>query len=125
MRIAPFILGGIVSLLAIFLLAVPRYDLPPLVSEEYGASASELVNFVNPRRAVPYNTVPEPLPVAAEGGPLARDVYKNVKVLGDLSKNDFDRLMVAITQWVSPKQGCGFCHNLQPGTDFNFYYAYY
>jgi photosynthetic reaction center cytochrome c subunit len=40
-------------------------------------------------------------------------VYQNVKVLGDVSVAEFTRIMVAMTQWVSPKQGCGYCHNLQ------------
>ncbi|NCX82309.1 MAG: photosynthetic reaction center cytochrome c subunit, partial [Betaproteobacteria bacterium] len=37
-------------------------------------------------------------------------VYQNVQVLGDLSAAEFTRLMAAITQWVSPEQGCSYCH---------------
>jgi photosynthetic reaction center cytochrome c subunit len=32
-------------------------------------------------------------------------------VLGELSVGEFARNMVAITQWVSPKEGCTYCHN--------------
>jgi photosynthetic reaction center cytochrome c subunit len=46
------------------------------------------------------------------GGPKAKDVYQNVQVLGDLSVGEFARHMAAITQWVSPQEGCGYCHNL-------------
>jgi photosynthetic reaction center cytochrome c subunit len=33
-----------------------------------------------------------------------------VQVLGDLSAAEFNRLMVAITNWVSPEEGCNYCH---------------
>ena len=55
--------------------------------------------------------VPEPLPPAAEGGPKATEQYKNVKVLTDVSAAEFMRLQQAITNWVSPKEGCAFCHD--------------
>jgi Photosynthetic reaction centre cytochrome C subunit len=42
-------------------------------------------------------------------------VFKNVKLLGDLSVGEFSRHMVAITSWVAPKEGCTYCHN---GADF-------
>lgn len=45
-----------------------------------------------------------------EGEDLARDVYENVQVLGDVTVTNFNRLMAAMTQWVSPEQGCGYCH---------------
>ncbi|MCY4150697.1 MAG: photosynthetic reaction center cytochrome PufC [Aestuariivita sp.] len=42
--------------------------------------------------------------------PLARDIYQNVQVLGDLTEDNFNRVMNAITQWVSPEEGCAYCH---------------
>jgi photosynthetic reaction center cytochrome c subunit len=45
-----------------------------------------------------------------EGEPLASEVYENVQVLGDLTEGNFNRLMVAMTQWVAPDEGCGYCH---------------
>ncbi|MDP3503426.1 MAG: photosynthetic reaction center cytochrome PufC [Myxococcales bacterium] len=56
------------------------------------------------------NVVPAPLPPAASGGQLSVDAYKNVQVLGHLSSADFTRLMTAMTLWVSPEQGCAYCH---------------
>jgi photosynthetic reaction center cytochrome c subunit len=41
---------------------------------------------------------------------LARDIYENVQVLGHVSEANFNRIMAAITQWVSPEQGCAYCH---------------
>ncbi|MDU8910945.1 photosynthetic reaction center cytochrome PufC [Aestuariicoccus sp. MJ-SS9] len=50
-------------------------------------------------------------PYIPEGGePLAKDVYQNVQVLGDLTEDNFNRVMGAITQWVAPEQGCAYCH---------------
>lgn len=48
--------------------------------------------------------VPQP------GEELAGDVYENVQVLGDVTVDNFNRLMNAMTQWVSPEQGCTYCH---------------
>jgi photosynthetic reaction center cytochrome c subunit len=50
------------------------------------------------------------------GGPPAASVYKNVQVLNDLGAGEFTRLMVAMTQWVAPQQGCAYCH---AGADFS------
>ncbi len=44
------------------------------------------------------------------GDPLAKDTYKNVQVLGDLTTDNFTRVMLSMTQWVAPDQGCAFCH---------------
>jgi photosynthetic reaction center cytochrome c subunit len=37
--------------------------------------------------------------------------YENLQVLGDLDVAELPRLMQAITAWVSPEQGCTYCHN--------------
>ena len=51
-------------------------------------------------------------PEASGEGPKAGEAYKNVKVLGDLSVEQFNRLMVSMTAWVSPNDGgCVYCHN--------------
>lgn len=111
----PSLVGGVALLGTVFLLAVPEWAFPPIVSQEHGPAALEMVTFTDPRRVQPLNYVPEPLPAAASGGPMARDVYQNVQVLTGLSQAEFDRLMVAMTQWVSPKQGCAYCHDPQGG----------
>lgn len=54
--------------------------------------------FPNP----PYEVTPD--------DPLAKDVYQNVQVLGELTQSNFTRLMASITQWVAPEQGCTYCH---------------
>ena len=56
------------------------------------------------------NVVPAALDPVEPGGPLASDLYQNVQVLGDLTITEFNRLMSAMTEWVSPEEGCNYCH---------------
>ena len=56
------------------------------------------------------NVMPAPQDAVTQSGKKASEVYQNVKVLGDLDENEFSRLMAAITEWVSPEQGCAYCH---------------
>ena len=58
------------------------------------------------------NEVPPGIPmIPDDDGPRAAEVYENVQVLGNLSSAQFVRLMATMTQWVSPEQGCNYCHN--------------
>ncbi|MFK7878450.1 photosynthetic reaction center cytochrome PufC [Roseobacter sp.] len=65
-------------------------------------------------RAVPDPTIEDYYteePYIPEGGEdLAKDIYENVQVLGDLTEDNFNRVMNAMTQWVSPEEGCAYCH---------------
>lgn len=56
------------------------------------------------------NEIPKASPQVPAAGPKAGDIYKNVQVLGDLSVGEFTRLMTALTDWVSPEEGCAYCH---------------
>ncbi|KPF79189.1 photosynthetic reaction center cytochrome C subunit [alpha proteobacterium AAP81b] len=50
-------------------------------------------------------------------GQKASQAYQNVQVLGDLSADEFNYTMAALTNWVSPDDGtlknggCNYCHN--------------
>ncbi|MEP6780694.1 MAG: photosynthetic reaction center cytochrome PufC [Gemmatimonadaceae bacterium] len=55
------------------------------------------------------NKMPAPLPPASVPSPVVQ--WKNVQVLTDISANEMNRTMLAMTNWVAPKQGCNFCHN--------------
>ena len=85
-------------------------ELPPMDSEQTGYRGTGIVEISNPESAKAAGEVPEPIPPAPSGGPSAGAVYQNVQVLGDLSVAEFTRLMTAMTQWVSPEQGCNYCH---------------
>jgi photosynthetic reaction center cytochrome c subunit len=64
-------------------------------------------------------------PVSAEG-PTAGQVYQNVKVLDDLSAGEFARVMLAMTEWVVPKDlppeqaSCNYCHSADLADDSKY-----
>ena len=90
------------------LVLIPKWALPPILSTDYGPAAGEMVVFKD-SRSTPAPPQPDIAPVAA-GGASAAGSYRNVQVLGGVSKAEFDRTMVAMTRWVAPDQGCSFCH---------------
>jgi photosynthetic reaction center cytochrome c subunit len=87
---------------------------PPMETKQQGYRGTGMVQIVNPRLqgdVAAANQIPVSIPPASAEGPKAGQVYQNVKVLGDLSVGEFTRLMVNMTAWVSPEQGCNYCHN--------------
>jgi photosynthetic reaction center cytochrome c subunit len=98
---------------------------PPVKSTQQGYRGTGMVQIDNPRiqaaAAAAQPEVPVLPPPGSNDGPKAKEVYKNVQVLGDLSVGEFTRHMVAITQWVSPEQGCNYCHNAQNFADDSIY----
>ena len=96
--------------MVVFLAACER---PPVDSVQQGFRGTGMVEVTNPRIAEELQeslVVPEPLPTVQNSGQLAGDVYQNVQVLGDLDVAQFTRFMAAITAWVSPEEGCTYCH---------------
>ena len=86
---------------------------PQQVSTQQGYRGTGMVQVTNPRivaKAAALHDVPESIPQASADGPKARQVYQNVKLLGDLSAGEFTRLMVSMTQWIAPTEGCNYCH---------------
>jgi len=57
------------------------------------------------------NSIPEAEEPADPDSPTVDEVFKNVRVLNDLSATEFSRLMQALSTWVAPEEGCNFCHN--------------
>ncbi len=66
------------------------------------------------------NVAPEALPEESAEGPKASENYQNVQVLGHLSDAQFLRIMTSITEWVSPEQGCNYCHVADADGNVNF-----
>jgi photosynthetic reaction center cytochrome c subunit len=86
---------------------------PPPDVEQVGYRGTAMATVQNPRIAAALkaaNVVPAPQPPAEGEAPLAKDVYENIQVLTDLNVAEFTRLMLAMTEWVSPEQGCTYCH---------------
>jgi photosynthetic reaction center cytochrome c subunit len=105
---------GVVSVaLAATAIVLGSFERPSPDSVQHGYRGTGMVQVYNPRileATVAANQVPAGLPRGPSAGPRASQVYQNVQVLGDLTVGEFTRLMVGITQWVSPAQGCGYCH---------------
>lgn len=92
-----------------------RSEHPPGAAVQRGYRGTGLVHVYNPRTledVVDANQVPESVPYAGDEGAKAGIVYKNVKVLGDVSAGEFTRLMVNMTTWVAPDTGCAACHDV-------------
>lgn len=103
----------LLPLLLLVALALAACERPPMEDVQRGYRGTGMVQVYNPRRVAedaPRHQVPEPQPPAPDQGPGAGETYQNVQVLGDLSAARFNRLMQAITAWVSPEQGCAYCH---------------
>lgn len=82
--------------------------------QQTGYRGAGLAQVTDVSRKLPDDDVPAP-PYELEpdaGGPRAREVYQNVPVLGNISADEFNYLMIAITSWIAPaEQGCNYCHN--------------
>jgi photosynthetic reaction center cytochrome c subunit len=76
--------------------------------------ASEAAETRKQLDAIPENIPEEPYEIT-DDAVYARDVYENVQVLGHLTEDNFLRLMTNITEWVSPEQGCEYCHSQEGG----------
>lgn len=90
-------------------------ELPPVDTQQGGFRGTGMVDVQSPETVAARaaaNVVPAALPaIPSAGGPTAGETYQNVKVLGGLGVGEFTRLMVAMTNWVSPKEGCAYCHD--------------
>lgn len=96
----------------------------PMETVQHGYRGTGMVQVYNPRimeAQQDHNLVPESPPLASADGPKASQVFQNVKVLGDLSVGQFVRVMTAITAWVSPQEGCNYCHNAANFADDSVY----
>lgn len=102
------------------LMGLAACERPPMDSVQRGWRGSGMAQIYNPRTVqaqIPANQPPEATPAAGDEGPRAKEVFKNLQVLGDLSVGALTRHMTAITSWVSPTEGCVYCHNLADMAD--------
>jgi photosynthetic reaction center cytochrome c subunit len=105
--------GAVVVLAAIVI--VPEWHLP-VPGHELGWRASSMIQFdPAPAEAALLKRPPPPIPSWSHDPRPATVAYKNIKVLTNVDADQLMGTMAAMTQWVSPKQGCNFCH---AGADF-------
>ena len=87
---------------------------PPVNSVQRGYRGTGMAEVYRPATllaAADLNAPPAMSAPASPDGPRASQVFQNVKVLGDLSAGQFAQIMVDMTNWVAPQQGCTYCHN--------------
>ncbi len=92
------------------------WDLPPVDSTQVGYRGTGMVTIKDREDVAALtlaNALPEAQYEADPTGARASEVYENVQILGDLSEDQFNQFMASITAWVSPEQGCAYCHNVE------------
>jgi photosynthetic reaction center cytochrome c subunit len=116
MRNVVLIFGGVAAaLLGAAILLNAGWDHPPIHTVQggfRGLSMGQLSTPWSEKAQVAANQLPDALPAASPKGDKATASYKNVKVLTDLSTDQFNRLMLGVNNWVAPQdQSCNYCHN--------------
>lgn len=86
-------------------------ELAPKTSTQNGYRGTGMDTIMVARSAVADDVPAPPYDPPGNEGPRASEVYENVQVLGDISADQFNYTMAAITEWVSPEEGCNYCHN--------------
>lgn len=111
-RIAILTLSGFIAIVFFGWVVGPR---TPVEVDQVGyrGVAMEQLAFADDKaELMAANVAPDPVyDRDTEDTTKASEIYENVQVLGDLSDANFTRLMAQITEWVSPEQGCAYCHN--------------
>ncbi|MGG5811519.1 photosynthetic reaction center cytochrome PufC [Falsiroseomonas sp. CW058] len=100
--------------LLVAVICLLTFERPPVVTTQNGFRGTGMEQLQNPRLAparIAANRVPDAPDPADTDGPKASEIFENVQVLGELSAAQFGRIMQAMTEWISPSQGCNYCHN--------------
>lgn len=120
------VIAGVVAaaLLTVAMLVTSGWVRPPLETRQNGYRGTAMAQ-VHTRKGVAETREANVAPAAADpaepGDELAGKTYENVQVLKDVTVNEFNRLMVSMTEWVSPQQGCTYCHNTENMADDSLY----
>jgi photosynthetic reaction center cytochrome c subunit len=108
-------LVGVTAATLIGITTFTKLQHPPVTAVQRGFRGTAIAQIYDPAELAAEKAaskVPLSLPPVGATGVKASVAYKNVRVLGNLSVGQFTRLMVSITNWVAPKQGCAYCHNV-------------
>jgi photosynthetic reaction center cytochrome c subunit len=114
MRISGWVYAGAAAavLLGGLMVATAGWSLPPAKSQQIGFRGVGMMQSKDASvvAAQAKITAPPPAYEASAEGPRAKEVYPNLKVLGDLSEDQFNRLMASFAEWVGGEQSCAYCH---------------
>lgn len=113
---------ALAAVFGLFLLTTFEWPTVSTVQSGYrGVGMEQVYNRLALETKVGATTLPETIAPVDPAGQKASEVYQNVKVLGDVDASEFLRTMSAMTEWVSPQQGCAYCHNLENLADDSMY----
>ncbi len=119
------LLGAVVAvLLTVAMLFTAGWTHPPVATSQNGYRGTGMDQVRDPRveaRLKAENALPDAIDKASPDGDKATAIYQNVQVLTDLSAEQFNRVMLSITQWVAPDQGCAYCHSTENLADDSLY----
>ncbi len=80
-----------------------------------GAGLQQVADVSSKAKQAAIPAPPYALEASMRQGERATAAYQNVKVLTDLSTEEFNHFMASMTLWVAPGdaegQGCNYCHN--------------
>ena len=80
-----------------------------------GTGSQQISDVSQIKKAAAIPAPPYELTAEMRGGERATAAYQNVKVLNDLSTEEFNHLMASMVTWIAPGdaegQGCNYCHN--------------
>jgi photosynthetic reaction center cytochrome c subunit len=122
--------GAIAVLLTGWMLGTAGWSLPPVVKDQTGYRGTGMVVIHDKNRQeklVALNTAPPPPYQSQPNGPLAKELYPNLQVLGDLHEDQFNGLMASMAEWVAAQgvpddqAGCAYCHNTENMADYSKY----
>jgi photosynthetic reaction center cytochrome c subunit len=113
------------SALAVTVLLSTACDRPPVEVVNLGFRGLAMEHVEDPRELqdsvdAVMSREPVGLPPLIGGDPAPAGTYQNVQVLGHLSAGEFNRTMLALTQWVSPEEGCNYCHYIDENGQPNY-----
>ncbi len=126
MKSAGILAGVVAFFLAFAMIFTAGWDAPPVEATQTGYRGSgmaqiERASVIDYLREVNENVPEAPYPYEEDTeGPTAGEVYENVQVLANVPASEFNRMMLAITEWVVPEDvrndpemagGCNYCHN--------------
>ena len=101
-------------LLTVAMLFTAGWVHPPILSSQVGfrgLAQDQLHTPAEVKLLKVANKLPDPIDPAEPTTDKAKDVYQNVQVLGDLTVNQFNRVMLGMSAWVAPAdQSCNYCH---------------
>ncbi|MDR7101577.1 photosynthetic reaction center cytochrome PufC [Croceicoccus sp. BE223] len=86
-------------------------ELSPKESYQNGYRGTGMNTVMVKASAIKDDVPAPPYDPPGTDGPRAGSIYQNLKVLGDVSDEQFNYTMAAITAWVAPAEGCNYCHN--------------